>query len=196
MTISRDDNQLIQVLTVIDGAVLVICENDAQDNDLACLNIIPCTYLEKDNLSHTILTSELEWDPYIWHHDFEPDSQWSEVSFIDKEVDDARDHKNRDLEWDTLSHSILTSEVEWDPYIWYHDFEVGDQYNEISFIDTKFDDAGGNTNMDVLKLEELFDRNANASHGSNANMRSKDSAITTDDRRDKNCGKIVTPLNA
>ena len=46
-----------------------------------------------------------------------------------------------------------------------------------------------------MKLEELFDLNANASHGSNANLRLKDSAITPDDRRDKNCGEILTPLN-
>ena len=48
-----------------------------------------------------------------------------------KEFDDAYDHTNRDLEWDILPHSILTSQVEWDPYIWYHDFEIGDQCNEI-----------------------------------------------------------------
>ena len=187
-------NELLYVIDVDDP---VICESYAQDNDLSYLNIImPCTYHEEDGLSHTILTSELEWDPYIWHHDFEPDSQCSEISFIDKEFDDASDHTNRDLEGDTtLSHSILTSEVEWDPYIWYHDFEVGDECNEISFIDTKYDDAGGNTNMDVLKLEELFDLNANSSHGSNANFRAKDSAFPPDKRRDKNWGESFTPLN-
>ena len=138
-----------ELLSVIDVDDPVSCENYAKDNDLACLNIIPCTYHEEDNLSNTILTSELEWDPYIWHHYFEPDSQWSEISFIDNEVDNASDHTIRDFEWDSLSQSILTPEVEWDPYIWYHDFEVGDQCNEISFIDTKYDDAGGNTNMEV-----------------------------------------------
>jgi hypothetical protein len=91
----------------------VIFEYYAQDNDLTFLNIIPCTYHEEDNLSHAILTFELEWDPYIWYHYFEPDSQWSESSFIDTEVDDAGDHTNGDLDGDTLSHSILTFEVEY-----------------------------------------------------------------------------------
>ena len=95
-----------------------------------------------------------------------------------------------------MSHFILTSEVEWDPYIWYHDFEVGDQCKEISFIDTKYDDAGGNTNIDVLKLEELSDLNANSSHGSITNLRPQDNVIALDDIRDKNRGENSTPLNS
>ena len=86
-----------EIICVIDRDDLVICENYAQDIDFACLNIIPCTYHEKENCSHVILKSELEWDPIIWYHDFELDSQCSEISFIDKEFDDASDHTNRDL---------------------------------------------------------------------------------------------------
>ena len=160
----------IELLCVIDVDDPVICENYGHDNDLERLNIIPCTYHEEENLSLTILTPELEWDPYIWHHDFEHNIQWSEVSFIDTEFDDASDHKNWDLEGDTLSHSILTSEVERDPYIWYNDFVVDDQWNKISFIDTKYGDSVGNTNLDVLKLDELLDQNANSAHGSIANL--------------------------
>jgi hypothetical protein len=103
-------NEVLSFIYVNDP---VIFENYAQDNDLAFLNIIPCTYYEEYNLSHAILTSELEWDPYIWYHDFEPDSQWSEISFIDTEFDDAGDHTNGNVDGDTLSHFILTFEVEY-----------------------------------------------------------------------------------
>lgn len=103
-------NEVLSFIYVNDP---VIFENYAQDNDLAFLIIISCTYHEEDNLSLAILTFELEWDPYIWYHDFEPDSQRSESSFIDTEVDDAGDHTNGDLDGDTLSHSILTFEGEY-----------------------------------------------------------------------------------
>jgi hypothetical protein len=133
-------NEPLSVIAVDDP---VICEIYVQDSDLACLNNIPCTYHEEDNLPHAILTSELDWDPYIWYHDFEPGDQWSEISFIDTKFDDASDYKNRDL----------------------------------------------------LELEELLESNANSSHGSNGNLRPKDNAIAPDDRRDKNKGENSTALN-
>ena len=49
--------------------------------------------------------------------------------------------------------------------------------------------------MDVLKLEELLDLNANSAHGSNANLCPKDSAIAPDDRRDKNRGENFLASN-
>jgi hypothetical protein len=49
--------------------------------------------------------------------------------------------------------------------------------------------------MDVLKLEELFDLNADSAHGSNENLCPKDSAIAPDDRRDKNWRENSIALN-
>jgi hypothetical protein len=39
-----------------------------------------------------------------------------------------------DQEWDNLPHVILTSEIEWDPSVLYHDFKKEEQRGEMKLV--------------------------------------------------------------
>jgi hypothetical protein len=151
---------------------------------------VSCKTYAKD---FSIITSDLEWDPCIWYHDFEPDNKFHEISFI--KFDDAIDHENRDLEDYNLSQTILTPELEWDHHIWYHEFEHDDQWSEISFIDTKLDDADDHRSMNLLELEESLEWYINASLDSKGNVSTKDNAIEPDHRRYKKRSENCAALN-
>jgi hypothetical protein len=63
-----------------------------------------------------------------------------------------------DQEFDTLCHVIMTSELEWDPSVPYHEFKEDEQWGDSPTIPSDFNDIGEYKHRVALQHHSYFER--------------------------------------
>jgi hypothetical protein len=81
----------LQLIQTLDRYIILLCIQLG----LTHLNIHPYTDQEFGTLPHVILTSELEWDPYVLDHIFKDDEQWGEAPTFKSQIDKVGDYTQR-----------------------------------------------------------------------------------------------------
>jgi hypothetical protein len=80
----------LQRIQTLDGYIIPLTIKDG----LARLSIRPYTDKEWEDLTHAILTSEVEWDPSVLDHDFKEDEQWRAVPEVESSFNEFGDYKH------------------------------------------------------------------------------------------------------
>jgi hypothetical protein len=114
-------------LEPLDGYIIPISIKDG----LACLSIWPYTYHEFDNLPHVILTSGLDWDPFVLDQDFKQDEQWGDIPDLESSFDEFGDYDfEDDKQWGEVLIPDFNKDVLW-----------GEVATPDSSLDKVFDDG-------------------------------------------------------